>query len=173
MPRRPAHGDVLDRTTLRRAFSSLARHLAARGVRAHIYVAGSAPLVMAHRRSEATKDVDALAIEILPYREDPRPEVLFDSESLVVTGASPAHILAIKVRAARPRDLEDIKILARELGITTMAEVREIHRAAYPYDGIPVAAVGRVEACLAELRNARRGRAAPRPRPPRKAGYER
>ena len=201
--RRP-HGRPLERATLQRAFSSLARQLAARGVRAHIYIAGSAPLVLAHRRSRTTRDVDALAIDprgpvlesaravareqglpddwlndqirfvpILPPRRDPRAEVLFDSESLVVTGASPAHILAMKVRAARPRDLEDIKMLARELGIATMAEVREIHAAAYPYDGIPVAAVDRVEACLAELRNERRGGAAPRPRPPRKAGYDR
>ena len=41
-------------------------------------------------------------VPILPPRQDPRAEVLFDSESLVVTGASPAHILAMKVRAARP-----------------------------------------------------------------------
>ena len=202
MPRRPAHGDVLDRATLRRAFSSLARHLAALGVRAHIYIAGSAPLLMAHRRSRTTMDVDALEIDprepvlesaravareqglpddwlndqirfvpILPPRQDPRAEVLFDSEFLVVTGASPAHILAMKVRAARSRDLEDIKLLARELGITTMAQVREVHSKVYPYDGVPVGVVERVEACLAELRQERRTPAARRPRG--KAGYER
>ena len=101
-------------------------------MRAHIYVACSAPLVLAHRRSRSTLDVDALAIDprgpvlesarevareqclpddwlhdqirfvpVLPPRLDPRAEVLFDSESLVVPGASPAHILAMEVRAAR------------------------------------------------------------------------
>ena len=197
-------GRPLDRATLERAYSSLARHLAGRGVRAHIYVAGSASLVLAHRRSESTLDVDALEIDprgpvlesarevareqglpddwlndqirfvpILPARQGPRAEVLFDSESLVVTGASPAHILAMKVRAARPGDLEDIKLLARELGITRMAEVREVHDAVYPYDGIPWRAAERVAECLAELRHERGGRQARRPRSLRKAGYER
>ncbi len=137
-------------------------------MRAHVYVAGSAPLVMAYRHSRSALDVGALAIDprspvlesvrtvaceqglpvdwlndqirfvsILPARRDPRAEVLFDSESLVETGASPAHILAVKVPAARSRDLEDIKLLARELGITTMARVREVHDAVYPHDGIP------------------------------------
>ncbi len=204
MPGSRPRGRPLDRATLQRAFSSLARHLAARGVRAHIYVAGSAPLVLAHRRSRTTLDVDALAIDprgpvleavrevareqglpddwlndqirfvpILPPRRDARAEVLFDSESLVVTGASPAHILAMKVRAARKRDLEDIKLLARELGITTMREVREIHRAVYPHDGIPWRQAGRVEQCLEELRHERERSAAPRRRSDRGTGYGR
>ena len=204
MPGSPEPGRQLDRTALQRAFASLARHLAERGVRAHVYVAGSAPLVLAHRRSRTTMDVDALSIDprdpvlegvrevareqdlrddwlndqirfvsILPPRPDTRAEVLFDSESLVVTGASPAHILAMKVRAARKRDLEDIKLLARELGITTMAEVREIHRAVYPHDGIPWRAAARVEQSLEELCHERGGSAPGRGRPARNADNER
>lgn len=188
MPGSPEPGRPLERASLQRAFESLARHLAKRGVRAHVYIAGSAPLVLAHRRSRTTMDVDALSIDprgpvlegvravareqglrddwlndqirfiaILPPQPDARAEVLFDSESLVVTGASPAHILAMKVRAARKRDLEDIELLLRELGITRMAEVREIHDAVYPHDRIPWRASARVEQCLKELRHTRGG----------------
>ena len=200
MPDRRPHGRPLDRVTLQRAFSSLARHLAGRGVRAHIYVyaAGGAPLVLARRRSRTTPDAAAQAIDpggsvpesaravargqglpddwlndqirfvpILAPRRATRSEVLFDSESLMVTGASRAHMLAMKARAARARDLEDIKQAARELGITTMAEVREVLGAVYPYDGIPQRAAEKVAECLAELRHERRGRAAPSRAPPK------
>lgn len=94
-------------------------------------------------------------VPILPPSPDVRAEVLFDSPHLVVTGASAAHILAMKVRAARPLDLEDIKALVRELGIANMQEVREIHRAVYPHDGIPWRSALRVEACLQALREER------------------
>ena len=112
-------------------------------------------------------------VPILPPRRDVRAEVLFDSESVVVTGASLAHILAMKVRAARKRDLEDIKLLARELGITTMREVREIHCAVYPHDGISWRQAGRVEQCLEEVRHERERSAAPRRSRDRGAGYGR
>lgn len=160
MPGSPESGRPLDRESIRRAFEGLEKHLAKRGLRAHVYIVGSAVLVLAHRRSQTTMDVDALSIDhrsavpdaarkvareqglrddwlndqvrwvlVLPTQPDARTEVLFDSPHLVVSGASAAHVLAMKVRAAREHDLEDIKTLVRELGITGMQEVREIHRA--------------------------------------------
>ena len=204
MPGSPESGRPLDREAIRRAFESLERHLAKRGVRAHVYIVGSAPLVLAHRRSRTTMDVDALSIDhrgpvleaarkvprerglrddwlngqvrwipILPPRPDARAEVLFDSPNLVVTGASAAHLLAMKVRAARPLDLEDIKALVRELGITNRQEVREVHRAVYPHDGIPWRSALRVEACLRELREERERASRPQRGSTRDAGYER
>ena len=182
MPGSPEPGRPLERETLTFAFNGLEEQLASRGVRAHVYIVGSAVLLMAHRRSRITMDVDALSIDhrdvvldcarvvakeqglrddwlndqvrwipILPPRPDPRAEVLHDSPHLVVTGASAQHILAMKVRAARTSDLEDIKLLMRELGITTVEEVREIHRAVYPHDGIPWRNQERIEGCLRDL----------------------
>ena len=200
----PESGRPLDRRAIQRAFEGLEKHLAERGVRAHVYIVGSAALVLAHRRSRTTMDVDALSIDhrgavldaarsvareqglrddwlndqvcwvpVLPPRPDARAEVLFDSPHLVVTGASAPHILAMKVRAARPRDLEDIKSLVRELGITNMQEVREIHRAVYPHDGIPWRSELRVEACLHDLREERERASRTQPQCTRDAGYER
>ena len=94
---------------------------------------------------------DVRWIPVLPARPDERAEVFFDSPHLVVTGASAAHILAMKVRSGRVRDFEDIKSLMREVDITTMEEVREIHRAVYPHDGIPWRSEQRVEDCLREV----------------------
>lgn len=188
MPGSRESGRPLGCVGIQRALERLERHLAESGVRAHIYIDGSAPLLLAHRRSRTTVDVDALLIDprdvvldsarkvareqglrpdwlndqvrwgpILPPQPNARVEVLFDSPHLVVTGASAAHILAMKVRAAQPRDLEDVKSLARELGITTMEEVREIHLAVYPHDGIPWRSELRVQACLEELKRDREG----------------
>ncbi len=175
-------GRPLDRKALERAFKGLEKQLASQEVRAHVYIVGSAVLLMAHRRSRTTMDLDALSIDSrdvalagaravareqgltedglndqvrwvpnLPHQPDPRAEVLYDSPHLVVTGASAPHILAMKVRAARARDLEDIKLLMQQLGITTMQEVREIHRAVYPHDTVPWRSEQRVEACLRDL----------------------
>ena len=178
----PESGRALDRAAIQRAFEGLEAHLATRGLRAHIYIVGGAALMLAHRRSRSTMDVDALLIDhrdavlaaarsvaqqqglhdnwlndevlwisVLPTQPDVRAKVYFDSPHLVVTGASAAHVLAMKVQAARGRDLEDIKSLVRELEITTMDEVREIHRAVYPHDAIPLRSELRVEDCLREV----------------------
>lgn len=204
MPGSPEPGRPLDRETLTRAFNGLEKQLASRGVRAHVYIVGSAVLLMAHRRSRITMDVDALSIDhrdvvlacarvvakeqglrddwlndqvrwipTLPPRPDPRAEVLHDSPHLVVTGASAPHILAMKVRAARTSDLEDVKLLMRQLDITTMQEVREIHGAVYPHDGIPWRNEQRIEDCLRDLREERETMDLSSPRPDRDAGYER
>ena len=125
-------------------------------------------MILAHRRSESTVDVDALIIDhresvleearavardhnlatewlndqvrnvpILPGRPDPRPGTLYGSPSLVVTGASAEFLLAMKVRAGRASDEVDIKSLLRTLDVRTVRRLREIHKALFPYDGIP------------------------------------
>ncbi len=125
-------------------------------------------MVLAHRRSKSTLDVDPLVIDprgtvlqaavdvareqslpadwlndevtkiaILPYRPDSKAQVLFDSPYLVVTGASARHMLAMKVRTGCSRDEDDIKLLLRRLKVKTLQQVRGVHQAAYPYDGIP------------------------------------
>lgn len=48
--------------------------------------------------------------------EEPR---VFDHPGLRVTAASPQHLLATKVLAARRRDEQDIRVLISHLGLTT------------------------------------------------------
>lgn len=189
----------LDRGTMRMAFEALAKRLAAREIRGHIYVVGGEAMVMAHRRSESTLDIDALAIDpresvldaaeevareqgldpdwlndevrrigVLPYRPEKTPEVLFDSPFLVVTGASARHMLAMKIRTGRARDERDIKLLLRQLGVTTMREVREIHSSVYPHDGIPWRNEARILAIIRSERE--KGLGEDRDRGPKRRG---
>ena len=133
---------ALDGQALRRAFDGLSLQLAARDVKAHIYVVGGAAMILAHRSTRATRDVDALAIDrrddvleaagevareqgltldwlndavrTAPWptpRPDSRAAVVYDSPHLAVTGASAEHLLAMKVRAGRPADIDDINSL--------------------------------------------------------------
>ena len=125
-------------------------------------------MILAHRRSENTLDVDALMIDPretvlnaarevarergladdwlhdkvrsvphIPRRPYRRSITLYDSPHLVVTGASAAHLLAMKVRAGRQSDELDIKNLLRQLDVRAMSEVREIHNALFPNNPLP------------------------------------
>jgi hypothetical protein len=75
MPGYPSSERKLTRERIEGAFAALAERLEERNVRAHIYVVGWTVMVMAHRRDEATLDVDALSIE-------PRDTVLDVAEQL-------------------------------------------------------------------------------------------
>ncbi len=77
-------------------------------------------------------------LPVLPQEPDRHAETVFQSPSLVVTGASARHLLAMKVRAWRERDMEDIAWLVKRLGIQTFEEIRDIHNQLYPFDGTPV-----------------------------------
>ena len=176
----------LYRADIVRAFEALSVRLAEREVRAHIYIVGGAAMMLTHRRSKGTVDVDALMIdprEVVmeaatevgrdqgldddwlndevrwmpgqPGQPDKAARVLFESPYLVVTGASARHLLGMKVRAVRAKDMEDIELLIQQLGVTTLEEVRDIHKAVYPHDGIPP----RAETRIADILNKERYRA--------------
>lgn len=93
-------------------------------------------------------------LSVMPPEPDRCASTIFDSLHLVVTGASARHMLAMKVHAARDKDLEDISTLIRELGITTMTEVREIHKAVFPHADLPARSAQRVSELLKKLEDA-------------------
>ena len=95
-------------------------------------------------------------LPVMPPEPDSCARTVFDSPHLVVTGASARHLLAMKVHAARDQDLEDITMLVRELDITTMTEVREIHKAVFPHADLPARSVQRVAELLTKLEDAGR-----------------
>ena len=90
-------------------------------------------------------------LAVMPPRPDRCARTVFDSPHLVVTGASPRHLLAMKVHAARDNDVEDITTLVRLLGIATMTEVREIHKAVFPHADLPARSAQRVSELLKKL----------------------
>ena len=62
---------------------------------------------------------------------------MFDHTNLRLFVIAPAQLLAMKVRAGRPTDADDIATLCEILGVRSVAEVKTITRAAFPDEDIP------------------------------------
>ena len=151
----------LDRDALIGLLDDLAGRLRRRRVRAHVYVMGGAAMTLAFARERSTHDIDARidsahaavteavreiarerqlpgswlneqATSFLPRRPDTAAPTLYDSPNLVVTGASPRYLLAMKLRSARGHDEKDVATLIRHLGINTAAEAVDVHDHLFP-----------------------------------------
>ena len=93
------------------------------------------------------------ATSYLPARRDADATVVLERPGLTVLAASPRHLLAMKVRAARQGDVADIVALARLVGATCAEEAGLI--AAEVFDGEPLSE--RSRAVLADLDDTLRG----------------
>ena len=127
--------------------------LAAKGLRASIYVVGGAAIALTLNNRRITRDIDAAfrdhpqefraAAAIVGQRHGLAPNWInsdaigftsnrpigeedeFEVPGLQVISASPEHLLAMKVRASMSRDEDDddIILLCRHLGLRTPEEV--------------------------------------------------
>jgi hypothetical protein len=69
---------------------------------------------------------------------DPEAQRFYSSDSLIVDVASPRYLLAMKLFAARAEiDADDIILLYRQLGFTTVDEGLDLVEQAYPGRPIP------------------------------------
>jgi len=156
---------LLDRATIERVFRRLGERLARRGVVADLYVFGGAAMALAYDSRRSTRDIDAVfvphgvvleeaqavAVEFgLPgwwlneqasayvaSGGDPAAPRVFDHPGLRVTAASPEHLLAMKVLAARRRDTADIRVLVDRLGLTSADEVLALCGEIFPAEPVP------------------------------------
>lgn len=156
---------LLDRERIEQAFVLLGEKLAARGVVADIYVFGGAAMVLAYDAQRATRDVDAIfqphgivldearnVAETLGFpqwwlneqasvyvsgKTDPGKRNVFDHPGLRVAAASPEHMLAMKVLSGRPRDVDDIRLLLRELKVTRAEDAFTVCSSVFPDEEIP------------------------------------
>jgi len=139
----------------------LAERLHEKRTFAKLHVVGSACLALAYERDRTTEDIDVRvdsgheALEeaireiaqahdlpeqwlndqsrgFIPEGDDPRGPTLYQSRSLVVTGASGEYLLAMKLEASREKDETDIRYLLDHLGITDADTALEQHRALFP-----------------------------------------
>lgn len=129
--------------------------LQARGKQAAIYVVGGAAMAMVFDSRRTTRDVDATfrgesdalreAASQVAQRHGLAPSwinanaAMFMSTEpdeaasevtlpgLRITVASPEHLIAMKLRALRARDMDDLETLFRYLGLTDPAQAVEIH----------------------------------------------
>jgi len=76
------------------------------------------------------------SVYVAPGGDASAPHV-FDHPGLRVSVASPEHLLAMKVLAARRRDAEDISYLVKHLGLSSTAEVLAVCAAVFPDEPVP------------------------------------
>jgi hypothetical protein len=130
---------LLGRAEIERAFTALGERLVRRAS-SQTYSSSAAPPWLWLTMLRVTRDVDAVfkphgivldearkvADDLgLPYwwlneqasvyisgKEDASKRRVFDHPGLRVMAASPAHVFAMKARAARTRDIDDLRLLA-------------------------------------------------------------
>lgn len=153
--------ELLDRESLLELLGALADRLKARSVRASVYVIGGAAISLVFDARRATRDIDAVVLEghgplmeevqrlgrerglpgswlneqaamYVSRRRDDHKAVVFDHPNLVVAAASPEHLLAMKVQAARASDAADVRLLLGVLGIETVDGASSALEAVFP-----------------------------------------
>ncbi|MDQ6785149.1 MAG: DUF6036 family nucleotidyltransferase [Actinomycetota bacterium] len=146
---------LLSRRQLQDALERPAHHLDRRRVHAELYLFGGGAMVLAHNARDATMDLDTAikqhhgpvmaesrvvadelglpswwlneqATSYLPTGHDLDARAVLDRPGLTVMAASPRHLLAMKVRAARQGDIADIIFLARLVGASSAEEARRV-----------------------------------------------
>lgn len=157
----------LTRKELLLLLSELSNELTSRSIEANLYIVGGAAMVMAFEARNSTRDIDCrytpkaiidqiavmvgerhdlppewlndhAAMFISPVVDDPSPIPIMTRGSVRITAASAEMMLAMKLRASRPRlDGEDIAVLCDELRITTTEEAITIFEHYYPEDPLP------------------------------------
>jgi predicted nucleotidyltransferase len=159
---------LLDRKSIEEAFRRLGERLARRGVVADVYVFGGAAMALAYDARRATRDIDAVfqphgivldearavagelglptwwlneqaSVYVAPGGDAAAPRV-FDHAGLRVSAASPEHLLAMKVLAARRRDAEDIRFLVKHLRLSSTENVLAVCAQVFPDEEVPARA---------------------------------
>lgn len=158
-------GPLLDRAVIEDAFRRLGDRLARRGLTADVYVIGGAAMALAYDARRATRDIDAVfqphgavleearavatelglpswwlneqASSYVARGEDTNAPRVFDHPGLRVSAASPEHLLAMKVLAARRRDADDIRHLVKQLGLSATEEVLALCADVFPDEPVP------------------------------------
>lgn len=126
---------LLDRTAIEEAFRRLGDRLARRGIVADVYIFGGA--AVARDLGLPTWWLNEQAsVYISPAGDADAPRV-FDHPGLRVQAASPEHLLAMKVLAARRRDAEDIRFLVRHLRLSSTDEVLAVCTEIFPDEDLP------------------------------------
>jgi len=167
----------MDRAEILRALHRLAEILHRRGIQGDLYLVGGAAMAVAYNARRATRDVDAVfepkmeiyaaarevagELDLPPDwlndavkgflgmgKPDPEPVPVFDEPGLRVMAASPRHLLAMKLLAARREDEEDIRYLLDLLGIRRAEEAFRILWEVYPEAILPPRARFLVEEIL-------------------------
>lgn len=148
-------GPTLTRDDLVSLLGEVGAILQAKGLEASLYVVGGAAMSLVYDSRRTTRDVDASirsdrrdldeasaivaakhgleptwinsrAVAFLSNEPD-RDEAEITLPGLRIAVASAEHLIAMKIRAARDRDLADLDFLFRHLGLTSPEQAADIH----------------------------------------------
>ncbi|MDE0495016.1 MAG: DUF6036 family nucleotidyltransferase [Acidimicrobiaceae bacterium] len=151
----------LNRNDLLDALGEVAAIMHSRGQRGRVYVVGGAAMMLAYSADRATQDIDAAIEEGYSAVTDaarivaeqrgwprswlnegatvymPRPDqrhgtTIFGHPALTVVAATAEHMLAMKAKAARPTDRQDVEALMRQHSYTHLAQVEAVVQATFP-----------------------------------------
>jgi hypothetical protein len=150
------NGPLLDADDIRSLLIELGARLDARGIEARLFLVGGSAMALAFSRRRVTRDLDAvfepkkeiyeeatrLAVErglppdwlndgmkgFLPDRVQPvEGTTSFSAPGIYVGVASAEYLFAMKSMAARQEaDGDDLRLLARELGITSARQALDV-----------------------------------------------
>lgn len=190
----PEHEERFTRERLTELLHALSDELKERGQRGALYIVGGAAISLMYNATRRTGDVDAriesdhdamrlAALEVarrkgiaatwlndavrvfIPRQEDTTAKTVISTPNLVVTGASPEFVLAMKLRAERPKDREDVEELVGMMKLDDVRTGEAIFRRLFPDREIPAGNREALERAVAARRAARpyRYRSAPGP----------
>jgi len=156
---------MLDRDAALRALEELASVLESRGIAGRMFVVGGAAIALAFDARRTTLDIDAIfepksevysaarevanrlnlpddwlndAVKGFIPGTDPDALPIFDRPGLAVSAASARFLLAMKLRAARVElDVDDIRFLAKVLGLESPEEVLQVATERYNAEDLP------------------------------------
>jgi len=94
--------------------------------------------------------IDMQSPKFLPPTIDRQEQVLYDHPSLRVLGASPEHMLAMKLMAARTKDTQDVKLLLQLLGTPTRQQVEGLFANVWETEPLPAAGTKLLNALFEE-----------------------
>lgn len=156
---------LLGRAELEQAFTALGDRLIRRGVVADLFIVGGAAMALAYDAERVTRDVDATfvphgvvleearnvaeAMGLPPWwlneqastyvstQPDDGKREVFDHPGIRVMAASAEHVFAMKAFAARSRDEDDLRTLARIMGINSVDAAVELCVRFFPAEPLP------------------------------------
>lgn len=149
----------LDAAALRKLLIEVGAELDAVGVVADLFLVGGAAVALAYDARRLTRDVDAVfapAAEVraaaarvagrhglsVDWLNDavkgflpagrPHARTIMEVPGLRVEVAEPRYLLALKLRAGRDEDVDDVRLLARLAGVHTAAQALALLEATFP-----------------------------------------
>lgn len=156
---------LLGRAELERAFGALGDRLVRRGVVADLFIVGGAAMALAYDANRVTRDVDATfvphgvvleearnvaqAMGLPPWwlneqasayvsaQHDAGKREVFEHAGIRVMAASPEHVFAMKAFAARSRDEDDLRTLAKITGVATLDGALDLCERFFPGEPVP------------------------------------